>query len=203
MCCRTRDRKDSLDRDQHRLTHREWWSKRRSRSRHRRYASEGLKDRSRSRSTTQSAHSIEQNSFQDHPDLHGRHPFENNDFVRKTFQSISRSKLVASISKETDPDSKTKILTILNIKLPHQNGIGNVRVKVDDGAKANILPLDSFRTMFPHALDKQDYPKDRFLRRSRTNLECYGDGKLMNHGSIKLRLQHYSDKSFQDHSFML
>ena len=32
-------------------------------------------------------------------------------------------------------------------------------------------------------------------------LECYDDGKLVNHGSIKLKLQHYSEKSFQDHSF--
>ena len=32
-------------------------------------------------------------------------------------------------------------------------------------------------------------------------LECYDDGKLVNHGSIKLRLQHYSEGSFQDHSF--
>ena len=32
-------------------------------------------------------------------------------------------------------------------------------------------------------------------------LECYDDGKQVNHGSIKLKLQHYSEKSFQDHSF--
>ena len=100
-----------------------------------------------------------------------------------------------------DPDGKTKILTILNIKLPHQNGIDNVRVKVNNGAVGNILPLDSLRTMFPHVLDEQCYPKDGFLRRYRTKLECYDDGKLINHGSIKLRLQHYSDKSFQDHSY--
>ena len=55
--------------------------------------------------------------------------------------------------------------------------------------------------MFPHALTEQGYPKDGFLRGSRTNLECYNDGRLVNHGSIKLRLQHYSDKSFQDHYF--
>ena len=108
---------------------------------------------------------------------------------------------MASISNETDPDGKTKILTILNIRLPHQNGIDNVIVKVDDSAEANILPLDSFKTMFPHALDEQGYPKDGFLRRYRTNLECYDDRKLINHDSIKLRLQQYSDKSFQDHSF--
>ena len=34
-------------------------------------------------------------------------------------------------------------------------------------------------------------------------LECYDDGKLVNHGSIKLRLQHYSKGSFQDHSFYI
>ena len=101
---------------------------------------------------------------------------------------------MASICNEMDPDGKTKILTILNMKLPHRNGIDNVRVKVDDGAEANILPLDSFRTMFPHVLDEKGYPKDRFLRKSGTKLKCYDDGKLINHGSIKLRLQHYSDK---------
>ena len=63
MCCRSGARKDSQDRDQCRLIHRESHSKRRSSSRCRRYASEDLEDRSRSRSTTQSAHSIEQNSF--------------------------------------------------------------------------------------------------------------------------------------------
>ena len=77
----------------------------------------------------------------------------------------------------------------------------NLRVKVDDGAEANILPLDSFRTMFPHALDEHGYPTAGFLERSKINLECYNDGRLINHGSIKLKLQHYSDKSFQDHYF--
>ena len=76
-----------------------------------------------------------------------------------------------------------------------------MEVKVDDGAEANILPLESFRDMFPHGLDEHSYPKEGFLRKSRTNLECYDDRRLTNHGSIKLRLQHYSDKPFQDHYF--
>ena len=144
-------------------------------------------------------------TFQDHPELYESHSFqdhqETNDYVKKTFHTIHRSKSVACISNEMDPECKTKILTILNIKLPHQNCIDNLRVKVDDGEEANILPLDSFRTMFPHALNEQGYPKDGFLRGSRTKLECYNDGRLVNHGSIKLRLQQYSEKSFQDHYF--
>ena len=103
----TRDRKDSLDRDQHILTHRESQSKRRSRSRHRRYASEDSEDRSRSRSTTQSAHSIEQNSLS-RPSWS---PWETTQWSlwetplwkqwfcnRRHFTAISRLKSVASIS---------------------------------------------------------------------------------------------------------
>ena len=108
---------------------------------------------------------------------------------------------MASISNDTDPEGKTKILTMLQLKLPHHNGTDDVTVKVDDGAEGNILPLNSFRAMFLHALDANGYPKPGFLRGSKTTLECYDDGKLVNHGSIKLRLQHYTQGSFQDHSF--
>ena len=175
--------------------------------------------RSRSKLVTKSAHSLESASFQDHlDDLHGEsaHPHgdqqenlygtnffqdhqESTDFVKKTCSTISRSKSVASISKDTDPEGKTKILTILQIKLPHHNSIDDLKVKLDDGAEGNILPLHSFRTMFPHALDANGYLKPGFLRGSKMTLECYDDRKLINHGSIKLRLQHYSEKSLQDH----
>ena len=48
---------------------------------------------------------------------------------------ISRSKSVASISNNTDPEGKTKILTVLQLKLPHHNGTDDITVKVDDGAE--------------------------------------------------------------------
>ena len=110
---------------------------------------------------------------------------------------------MASISNDTDPEGKTKILTVLQLKLPHHNSIDDVTVKVDDGAEGNILPLNSLRAMFPHVLDANSYPKLGFLRGSKTTLECYDDGKLINYSSIKLRLQHYLEKSFQDHSFYI
>ena len=181
--------------------------------------------RSRSNQVTKSAYSIESaplsrpfDSFQDHSgnphrdsaDLHGQQRGQTGDlhgaqgsteFLKQSFSTISRSKSVASISNDTDPEGKTKILTVLQIKLPHRNGADDVTVKVDNGAEGNILPLNSFRSMFPHALDSNGYPKPGFLRGSKTTLECYDNGKLVNHGSIKLRLQHYSEGSFQDHSF--
>ena len=150
---------------------------------------------------------MESASFQDHSDdlngektgnlcgesadLHGQRGDlygtpNNTEFLKQSFSTISRSKSVASISNDTDPEGKTKILTMLQLKLPHCNSIDDITVKVDDGAEGNILPLNSFRTMFPHALDTNGYPRPGFLRGSKTMLECYDDGKLVNHGSIKL-----------------
>ena len=146
---------------------------------------------------TKSAHRIESASFQDHPDdLHGENtdlhgesadlswrirektsmeptPFqdhqENTVFLKQSFSTISRLKLVASISNDTDPEGKTKILTVLQIKIPHRNSIDDVTVKVDDGAEGNILPLNSFRAMFPHALECEWLPKTRIPERIQDN----------------------------------
>ena len=187
----------------------------RSTSRGRKNKGKHQQSRSRSNQVTKSAHSIESASFQDHSgnlhgdsaDLHGQQTRDlhgasgSTEFLKQSFSTISRLKSVSSISNDTDPEGKTKILTMLQIKLPHRNSADDVTVKVDDGAEGNILPLNSFRSMFPHALDANGYLKPGFLRGSRTTLECYDDGKLVNHGSIKLRLQHYTQGSFQDHSF--
>ena len=106
--------------------------------------------------------------------------------VLRTFHSISRSRSVAAISNDTDPDGKTKILTKLQVKLSNRNVADIMEVKVDDGAEVNILPLHTFRSMFPHKLDEDGYPKDDALRGSKTTLQCYDDGKLVNHGTITL-----------------
>ena len=119
------------------------------------------------------------------------------------FHSISRSRPIASSSNDTDPDGKTNIITKIRIKLPHRQVVDNLQVKVDDGAEANLLPLHSFRSMFPHTLDGDGYPLEGFLSNSRTRLDCYNDGKLVNHGSITLKLKHYCNDSFQDHQFFI
>ena len=76
-------------------------------------------------------------------ELHGRHSFQDHEestkLVKKTFHTIYRSKLVSSISNEIDPDGKTKILTIVDIKLPHWNGMDNLQVKDDNGAVQMLI----------------------------------------------------------------
>ena len=66
---------------------------------------------------------------------------------------------MASISNNTDPEGKTKIFTVLQLKLPHRYGIDDITVKVDDGAEGNILPLNSFRAMFSSCTGCKWIPK--------------------------------------------
>ena len=108
-----------------------------------------------------------------------------------------------AISNDTDPDGKMKILTKLRVKLPHRHITDIMEVKVNDRAEANILPLHTFRSMFPNKLNEDGYLKDDALRGSRTTLQCYDDSKLVNHGTITLRLKHYMKDSFQDHQFFI
>ena len=111
----------------------------------------------RSGSQTRNAHSIEIDCYN----------IDDIDVLR-TFHSISRSRSVAAISNDTDPDGKTKILTKLQVQLPYRNIADVMEVKVDDGAEVNSLPLHTFRTMFPHQLDEDGYPKNDALRGSKT-----------------------------------
>ena len=128
------------------------------------WPSRGRRSRSRSwsqssrESVTRSAHSIEVDRY-DIDDIN----------VLRTFHSVYRS-TVASQSNDTDPDSKTKIVTKIGIKLPHRWVVNNLQVKVDDSAEANLLPLHSFRSMFPHAVDGDGYPLEGFLDDSRMTI---------------------------------
>ena len=148
--------------------------------------------RSRSNPATKSAYSMESASFQDHSDdLHGeknrwpsmekvqtsmdsiketsmeplsRHS-NSTEFLKQSFSTISRSKSVASISNDTDPEGKTKILTILQLKLPHHNGIDDITVKVDNGAEGNILPLKFFQGHVSSCTRCKWLPKTRIPER--------------------------------------
>ena len=80
--------------------------------------------------------------------------------------------MVDNIINETDTEGTTKILTMLKVKLPHRDRLDNMKLNVDNVTESNILPLRSFRSMFPHELDEQGQPVPRFLKNSRTKLEC-------------------------------
>ena len=126
-------------------------------------------------SVTHNAHSIEV----DHYDI-------DDIDVLCTFHSVYRSMTVASQSNDTDPDGKTKIVTKIRIKLLHRWVVDNLQVKVDDSAEANLLPLCSFRSMFPHALDGDGYLLKGFPRQFKDQI------RMLQQWQIGKSWEHYT-----------
>ena len=79
-----------------------------------------------------------------------------------------------------------------------------MEVKVNDGAKVNILPLHTFRSMFPHKLDEDSYPKDDAPERIKDDapmLWQMASWWIMERSHYELK--HYAKDSFQDHQFFV
>ena len=106
-CCRLRQKSQGDDNGKRP-------SQGRSTERHHRPKGRCSRLRSRSRCSTQSAYSIKLNN--DWP-LQER-------TVKKAFNIIYRSKSMSSIRNEMDPDGRTKIIILPQIKLPHRDVIG-------------------------------------------------------------------------------
>ena len=53
---------------------------------------------------------------------------------------------------------RDEAFVLINIKLPNQNGIHKLRLKIDTGAQGNTLPISTFRRMFPEKLNADGFP---------------------------------------------
>ena len=80
---------------------------------------------------------------------------------------------------------RDEAFVLINIKLPNRNGIHKLRLKIDTGAQGNILPVSTFRRMFPEKLDADDFPniKKQFINKkliayNGTPIKCFGNIKI-------------------------
>ena len=57
---------------------------------------------------------------------------------------------------------------LINIRLPNQNGIRKLHLKIDTGAQGNTLPVSIFHRMFPEKLDADGFPniKKQFINKN-------------------------------------
>ena len=113
---------------------------------------------SRSGSQTRNTHSIEIHRY-DIDDIN----------VLRTFHSISRSKTVASISNDTDPDRKTKIVTKLIVKLPYRNSSRHNGSESRRRRQSKHLTFAYFQINVPSQIRWWRLPHRRFPQRIKDN----------------------------------
>ena len=89
-------------------------------------------------------------------------------------------------------DARDEVFATLKIKL--RNGTrerpASLKVKVDTGAQGNILPLRTFRRMYPELLDANGFPATKSLRKCTTILTAYNGESIRHYGTLKIQCAH-------------
>ena len=76
---------------------------------------------------------------------------------------------------DTAKDGKTYVLMHLDVKLPNRPGRDTLKVKLDMGAEANILPVRTYRNMFPEGMLADGTPDPEYLQSTNIEFECNKD----------------------------
>ena len=120
--------------------------------------------RSGRRGNTQAVHQLRVNEYSNDDD---------------TFQHLE-------FNSVTNNDGRDEIFVTLDISL--RNGArerdATLKVKVDTGAQGNILPVRTFKRMYPELLDESGVPSKQHLRYQPMILTAYNGAAMTHHGSI-------------------
>ena len=79
---------------------------------------------------------------------------------------------------------KTYVLTHLDVKLPNRPGRDTLKVKLDMGA--NILPVRTYRNMFPERMLADGTPYPEYLQSTNIEFECNKDSIIRSLRCINL-----------------
>ena len=79
----------------------------------------------------------------------------------------------------------------MELQLPNRRAYDTFNLKVDTGAEGNILPLRTYRRMFPRNLNTSGYLKStEVTHRPEVTLTAYNGGDIKQHGAISLRCRY-------------
>ncbi|XP_047484153.1 uncharacterized protein K02A2.6-like [Penaeus chinensis] len=104
---------------------------------------------------------------------------------------------VAKVSNSNDSEA----LRSIKVRTPC-NKTGSMTIKVDTGARVNLLPIRAFRIMFPDLLDAHGKPKTYLINNRQKNLIAVNNIKLKHFGLIKLKCT-FDEKNWIDTDFYI
>ena len=71
-----------------------------------------------------------------------------------------------------------------------------IRVKVDPGTDANLMPLHHFRTVFPYLCDKNGKPKEGVFEKAESSFESYSGDNVSVIGQTKIYAKNKQTQQF-------
>ena len=87
---------------------------------------------------------------------------------------------------DTDPSGRLCILADIHVRARTTSRTHYIRVKVDPGTDANLMPLHHFREIFPYLCDKNGKPKEGVLEKAESSFESYSSDNVSVIGQMKI-----------------
>ena len=87
---------------------------------------------------------------------------------------------------DTDPSGCLHIMADIKVRAKTTSRTHNIRVKVDPGANANLMPIHHFRTIFPYLCDSMGQPKENVLEKAESSFESYSGDNITVIGQTKI-----------------
>ena len=97
---------------------------------------------------------------------------------------------------DTDPSGHLCIMTDIVVRARATSRTHNIRVKVDPGADANLMPVHHFRTIFPYLCDSMGQLKENVLDKAESSFESYSGDSVMVIGQTKIHAKNIQMGNF-------
>ena len=97
---------------------------------------------------------------------------------------------------DTDPSGRLCILADIHVRVRTTSTTHYIRVKVDPGTDANLMPLHHFREIFPYLCDKNGNPKEGVLEKAESSFESYSGDNVSVIGQTKIYTKNKQTKWF-------
>ena len=119
-------------------------------------------------------------------------------------QDLEETEVKTSLVTEMDIDwhGKTYVTAYLDVQLHCRNNRDSIWAKLDMGAEANILPVRTYRKMFPDRCLNNSSPDPAFLQPTVLKLECNKDSIIRSPQCITLQIS-LPGKQLIDSQFFL
>ena len=108
------------------------------------------------------------------------------DSISTVYPTAPKVNIDTLTTMDTATDGKTYVLTDLDVKLPTRPQRDTMRVKLDIGAEANILPVRTYNKMFPDRVLEDGTPDPKYLQPTHIEFECNKDSIIRSLGCINL-----------------
>ena len=97
---------------------------------------------------------------------------------------------------DTDPSGRLCILADIHVRARTTSRTHYIRVKVDPGTDANLMPLHHFREIFSYLCNRNGKPKEGVLEKAESSFESYSGDNVSVIGQTKIYAKNKQTQQF-------